>query len=34
LLTRWSAQVFVGAAVFVVGVLAGAGVAAWVMPPV
>jgi hypothetical protein len=34
LLTAWSARVFVGTAVFMVGVLAGAGFAAWVMPPV
>jgi hypothetical protein len=33
LLTAWSARVFVGTAVFMVGVLAGAGFAAWVVPP-
>jgi hypothetical protein len=34
LLTIRPARVVMGATVFVVGVLAGAGIAMWVMPPV
>jgi hypothetical protein len=30
----WSARVIIGAAVFALGVLAGAGIAAWLVPPV
>jgi hypothetical protein len=33
-LTSRSARVFVGAAVFALGILAGAGIAAWLVPPV
>jgi hypothetical protein len=34
LLTIESARIVVGATVFVIGVLTGAGIAAWMMPPV
>jgi hypothetical protein len=34
MLTSRSVRMFVGAAVFALGVLAGAGIAAWLVPPV
>jgi hypothetical protein len=33
MLNSWSVRVIIGAAVFVLGILAGAGVAAWLVPP-
>jgi hypothetical protein len=33
-LTIWPARVAMGATVFVIGVLTGAGIAAWMMPPI
>jgi hypothetical protein len=34
MLTSLAVRVFIGAAVFAVGILAGAGIAAWLVPPV